>query len=50
VSLSIPTDSRAAVACILKSLVVSGVSDKDPGGTTGEGPYITLLLSVNGYE
>lgn len=35
VSLTIPTDIRAAFACIIKPLIVSGLSEKHPGGTTG---------------
>lgn len=35
VSLTIPTDTRAAFACAIKSLIVSGLSDEHPGGTTG---------------
>jgi len=35
VSLTIPTDTRAALACTIKSRIVSGLSDEHPGGTTG---------------
>jgi hypothetical protein len=34
-SLTIPTDTRAAFAFIIKSWTVSGFSDEHPGGTTG---------------
>ena len=34
-SLTIPTDTRAAFAWIMKSWTVSGLSDEHPGGTTG---------------
>lgn len=35
VSLTIPTDTSAAFALMIKSLIVSGLSDTHPGGTTG---------------
>ena len=34
-SLTIPTDTREAFAFIIKSWIVSGLSGKHPGGTTG---------------
>lgn len=36
VSLTIPTDTRAAFALIIKSSTVSGFSDEHPGGKTGK--------------
>lgn len=35
VSLTIPTETRAALALARKSWIVSGFSDEHPGGTTG---------------
>lgn len=39
VSLTIPTDTRAAFALIINSSMVSGFSDKHPGGTTGKSSW-----------
>lgn len=41
VSLTIPTDTRAALAFIMNSCIVSGFSDEHPGGTTGRTSWKT---------